>query len=143
MESQKKILKIVMLLLSAGVLLSAYLYLSKILNTSVICPTNGCEVVDSSPYSYLFGVPISLWGIVYYLGMFVITLLVFKNNGALYKKLLYLGTAWGVIYTLYLRYVEITKIGAFCPWCWGSVLVIIGLTYYVWRFYREEGKLPE
>lgn len=135
MASKEKILKIVMLLLTVGALLSSYLYISKVLDTNVVCPTNGCEIVDDSPYSMLLGVPISLWGLLYYLGMFVVTLLLFKNWSKFLSNLFYTGVAWGVIYTIYLRYVEIFKIGAFCVWCWGSVIVIVALAYYTYRLY--------
>lgn len=137
---KKKLLKVVILLLNAGVLLSTYLYISKVLNTSVICPTNGCEIVDSSPYSYLLGLPVSLWGLVYYLGMFTLAIIWFKKESDIVKKLFFLGTVWGVLFTIYLRFVEIFKIGAFCVWCWGSVVIIVALAYYSWRLYKADSQ---
>ncbi|MBI2357078.1 vitamin K epoxide reductase family protein [Candidatus Dojkabacteria bacterium] len=135
--SRSKLLKIIILLLSVGVLLSGYLYVSKALNVSVICPNSGCDIVDASPYSYMLGIPVALWGLLYYFGMFVMAMMLFKKESKGLFNLYFLGVIFGISYTVYLRYVEYFKIGAFCVWCWGSVVVMVALAYYSWRLYRQ------
>lgn len=42
---------------------------AKLLNSPVACPTSGCDSVLSSPYAYLYGVPLSLLGMLAYGGV--------------------------------------------------------------------------
>ncbi|GIL84640.1 hypothetical protein Vretimale_14537 [Volvox reticuliferus] len=53
-------------LASVGVIETAYLAYVKLFNGPLICPTNGCESVLSSPYAQLFGLPLPLFGLVAY-----------------------------------------------------------------------------
>lgn len=133
-----RILRILMLLFSAGALISAYLYYSKVVNVPVICPNSGCDIVADSPYAYLLGLPVALWGTLYFLGMFVITILNIKSPTYLLRNLLGIGIGWGTLFTIYLRYVEFFKIGAICVWCWGSVAVIALSVYYYYRLLKLE-----
>ncbi|KXZ49782.1 hypothetical protein GPECTOR_19g233 [Gonium pectorale] len=38
----------------------------KLFNGPLVCPTNGCESVLNSPYGLLFGLPLSLYGMLAY-----------------------------------------------------------------------------
>ncbi|GLI59163.1 hypothetical protein VaNZ11_000990 [Volvox africanus] len=53
-------------LASVGVIETAYLTYVKLFNGVLICPTNGCESVLSSPYAQLFGIPLPFFGMVAY-----------------------------------------------------------------------------
>jgi len=55
-----------------GILNAGYLTITKLMNASAICPTSGCERVLSSPYAIVFGLPLSLYGMVAYLIMAVL-----------------------------------------------------------------------
>ena len=126
------IIKYMLLLCVAGAMLSFYLYYSEIINVPVICPNDGCAKVAQSQYSFLLGVPISLWGFAYYIGFASLFILrdfisIVKNNLKLLSGL-YLGA--GVAFTIYLRYVEFAYIHAICVWCWGSVLIMLLLVIF-------------
>ncbi|KKR05745.1 MAG: Vitamin K epoxide reductase [candidate division WS6 bacterium GW2011_GWF2_39_15] len=136
--SKGGILKILLLLFSLGVLISSYLYISKVVNAPVICPDTGCQVIADSPYSYFIGQPVALWGLMYFLGMFVITVLLIKKELHLLKSLYYVGVIVGVLFTLYLRYVEFFKVGAICVWCWASVVVMIGIIVFTLKMYSAD-----
>ena len=45
-----------------GLVITAYLTFVSFSQSSVACPTNACDVVLTSPYAKLFGLPLSLFG---------------------------------------------------------------------------------
>lgn len=62
-----------LLLSGAGLVLSAYLVWSRAAHTPVYCPLgSGCEVVQSSRYAAVFGIPVALLGLLFYAYLFVI-----------------------------------------------------------------------
>jgi uncharacterized membrane protein len=120
--------KIMVVLSAMGALLSMYLLYTTLTQDYGLCPTNGCQVVGASQYSYFIGLPVALWGLGYY-GV-VLLLLVNMMSGTnveLLRKVLGVMLLVGVLFTLYLRYLEFFVIGAICFWCWLSVLFIAGL----------------
>ena len=82
------------------------------------CPqdeTTNCEVVNTSGYSELLGVPISALGIPTYLLLLALTVASFRRPRLLaYVAAIGLGT---VGYSAYLYYVSTVKIGFLCAWC--------------------------
>lgn len=128
----------IMLLLSlVGALLSLYIYYADTYSTGVICPNNGCAIVANSEYSRIFGIPVSILGFLYYVGL--VLLIVLKD---IFKKylniLLGLGIGWGVLFTIYLRFLEFFYIKAICIWCWGSVIIVALLTVTYFLFLIDE-----
>ncbi|EFJ41997.1 hypothetical protein VOLCADRAFT_107426 [Volvox carteri f. nagariensis] len=53
-------------LASVGMIETAYLTYVKLFNGPLVCPTNGCESVLGSPYAQLYGMPLSLFGMLAY-----------------------------------------------------------------------------
>jgi uncharacterized membrane protein len=49
-------------LAAAGALETSYLTVTKLLNTTAACPTNGCDSVLNSAFGSLFGLPLPLYG---------------------------------------------------------------------------------
>jgi uncharacterized membrane protein len=82
----------------------------------------GCERVQSSPWSELAGVPVSVLGLVGYVAILA-SLLLPEDPGRSAAALLSLV---GAGFSAWLTYVEIAKIGAICQWCVASA-VIMGL----------------
>jgi len=49
-------------------------------------------------------------------------------------KMLFAGILWGIIFSVYLRYLEFVKIGHICVWCWMSViLIVLFIVLYLWE----------
>ncbi len=60
---------------AAGVALSAYLLIVKLLRAAPVCPLGaGCEIVQSSRYANLFGVPVAAYGVAFYVWLLVLAL---------------------------------------------------------------------
>ncbi len=113
-----------------GVLDSAYLTWVKIANRYALCgPIGDCEVVNSSQYSEIFGIPIALFGAGAYL--LIMVLLSMETRGGFwleYGPMLVFGVSLvGVLYSIYLTYIEIAVLRAICPYCVVSAVIMLFL----------------
>ncbi len=57
-----------------GLLDSLYLWWTKISQSQIICGVGECDVVNSSPYAYLFGIPVAALGALGYGTLLVLVL---------------------------------------------------------------------
>jgi len=109
-----------------GVLLSTYLYFIQQNTLSNGCSVGGgCSYVLSGEYSKFLGQPIALWGILFYVGLMALVVLRKFYAEFITERYMNLYLLSGVLFTIYLRYLEIFKINHFCKWCWGSVVIIV------------------
>jgi uncharacterized membrane protein len=105
-----------------GLGVSIYLTIAHF-NTSVslVCPatsTINCEKVTTSPESYVFGIPVAVLGLAFYLFLAV-------ANSPWMWRVTWPPLRWarigsvvvGILFVLYLIYCELFKIGAICLWC--------------------------
>lgn len=103
---------------------SAYLLTKRISGAPIPCfITSGCDTVSKSPYSVMFGVPLSAWGVVFYLGIGFLALLYIDTKNLLVAKLIPLATTLGFLSSLYFVYVQKFLIGAFCIYCILSAII--------------------
>ena len=102
---------------------SLYITIKYYLNSAVNCSIlQGCDKVLTSPYSKIFGVPVALLGVIYYLSVFTIILIYLKNkNKNLITLLLYLTLA-GFLASLWFTYLQIFVIKTLCIYCITSAL---------------------
>jgi len=114
---------------------SAFLLAKRISGAPIPCfITSGCDTVSKSPYSVLFGVPLSAWGVIFYLGIGFLTLLYMDTKNLLVGNSLLLQQhldSYPRILHLHSKF----KIGAFCIYCILSAIVstalfVLGITIY-------------
>lgn len=114
-----------------GVFVSAYLYLYKIGRIGTLaCGTGGCEAVQTSEWSRFLGVEVALIGLVGYALLFAVGLIALRPTLARerWPAALLAGLAGGgVLFTLYLTYLELFVIHAICRWCVGSAAIILSI----------------
>jgi uncharacterized membrane protein len=104
----------------------------------IICLDIGaCDVVNTSLYAELLGIPVALFGAVTYLALLVTGVLVWRH---IYEELASLVqfflAAVGVALSVYLTYVELFVLRAICPWCVLSavlITLIAGLSLRQWH----------
>jgi uncharacterized membrane protein len=104
-----------------------YLLIFKLSNNGKMCLGNGgCETVNSSSYSELFGIPVSVYGLLAYLVIIAIILLEphWKLAAAQGPLAIFAMTLGGVLFSAYLTYIELYVIFAICPFCIISAVVI-------------------
>jgi uncharacterized membrane protein len=113
------------ILAAAGLLVSIYLTFKTYDPSSVACSIGGgCETVLSSDYAKILGIPVSVFGILWYviqLGL-IYFLLVKKSSS---PSLLRIWAALGLVFSLYLLYLEAFVIHAYCTWCLVSLAIVI------------------
>jgi uncharacterized membrane protein len=107
-----------------GIGIAGYLTWVHYAGLSPVCVGGGggCERVQSSSWASLAGVPVSLLGLIGYVGILA-SLALPEDLGRTVAALL---TLVGAGFSAWLTYVEIAKIGAICQWCVSSA-VIMGL----------------
>jgi uncharacterized membrane protein len=115
-----------------GVLVSGYLLLYKlgVLGALVCGVEGGCERVQASRYSVLFGVPVAAYGVAGYLVLLGTALYGLRPDrvgrpGS--TRWLATLSALGVVFSLYLLGLELFVIHAICRWCTVSGVVIVAI----------------
>jgi uncharacterized membrane protein len=125
-------LRVVSIILSAvGLLDSLYLSWVKLAGSEAYCAGIGdCDVVNSSSYSEIGGIPIALFGAGAYLSMILV--LYMEKRGEFWREngqLVVFGLSLtGVIYSAYLTYIELAILRAICPYCVVSALIL----FFIW-----------
>jgi len=125
-------LRVISIILSAlGLLDSLYLTWVKLAGSEIYCAGIGdCDVVNSSSYSEIGGIPIAIFGAGAYLSMLLVLSMekrgeIWRDNGQLVVFGLSLT---GVIYSAYLTYIEVAILRAICPYCVVSALILV----FIW-----------
>ena len=128
MDSKLRTASIVLAVL--GLLDSVYLFWVKYTGAYALCgPIGNCESVNSSQYSEIFGIPIALLGAGAYAVMMV--LLLMENRGQVcpeFGPMIVFGMSLiGVLYSIYLTYIEVAILKAICPYCVISAIILVVL----------------
>ena len=133
--------KALIVLASIGLLNAIYLTWIKLANQVAQCAGIGdCEAVNSSPYSEIGGIPIALLGTSAFFVILLVLLFeerneILRENGPLLVVAISLV---GVLYSLYLTYIEIYVIKAICPYCVLSALILVALLILSWQRLRAQ-----
>jgi len=112
--------RVVFCLCILGVLISTYLLQSKLFGSEILCGVSSCGIVNNSNYSEILGIPVSAFGLLFYTGMAVLVVLK-------YRRLFFLGSIVGVLFSAYLTYLEAFVLHAWCQWCIMSAWIAFSL----------------
>jgi uncharacterized membrane protein len=112
---------------------SAYLTIAhfeqSILNTT--CSTSGainCTKVTTSAQSHIFGIPVAILGLAFYVAMTAINLPpLWKTSDVRVAWLRLAMAVSGIGFVLYLVYAELFEIKAICEYCTGVLVVTFAL----------------
>lgn len=111
----------------AGLFVALYLALFKLgYIGNLVCAVGSCEVVQTSKWATLLGYPVAAWGVVYYAAVLTVCLAGLSPalvDGRRVSQLLVLMTATGVLFSLWLTYLELFVINAICMWCVTSAVL--------------------
>ncbi len=131
-----------LLLVFAGILVSAYLTRTHYLNFSdptyasfcAISRSINCDTVAQSPWSVYAGIPVAHWGLLGYVIFFLLLLPLSKENCRIFPiwKLLQLLALIYTIISLLLAYISSTKIHSFCILCIASYAINFILLFLCW-----------
>lgn len=116
----KRLKQVIIVLTVLGVLVSIYMTIYKVTNNESMCiGSGGCSIVNASGYSEVRGIPVAVFGVLGYISILVLLYLenmpgFFQTNGSM---LLFTVTLTGFLFTVWLVYVEVALIKAYCPFC--------------------------
>lgn len=120
---EKRLSQLAIALTVIGLFVSVYMTIYKITSNDSMCiGSKDCSVVNASRYSEVNGIPVAVLGVVGYSAILAVLLLEKKvalllENGTH----VFFGLAvTGFLFTLYLIYVEVALIRAYCPFCIAS-----------------------
>jgi uncharacterized membrane protein len=111
-----------LLLIVIGLAVSGYLSYVELTDTTTVCVESGafnCDVVQSSIYSKMFGIPIAYLGLFTYLMLGAILLLenqigFLRENGII---IVFGITLFAFLFSMWLVYVQAGLLQALCLWC--------------------------
>lgn len=111
--------------------------------TSVGCPISpwiNCLAVTSSKYSEIYGIPLALLGTIYYVFLFTFLFLGrgIGKNAKMFRHFFLLTSSVGVLFSLYLIYVQAILIGLFCLYCLLSAAISFLVFGFTWVFLTNE-----
>jgi uncharacterized membrane protein len=121
--------KILIALAVIGLADSLYLTWIKVMEDGICQVSSGCEVVNTSPFASIAGIPIAAIGAGAYITMLLVLLLeprleLFEVNS---PTIVFGLSLIGVLYSAYLTYLEIYVIRAICPFCVVSAVVLVAM----------------
>lgn len=129
-----------------GFIDATYLTISHYAHVALPCTiTFGCEVVTTSPYSVVFGVPVALTGALYYLAIFFGAATYRETKNALLLRGISLFTIAGLGASAWFVFAQLVLIKAICQYCMVSALTstalfILGM--YTLRVLKTSGSVP-
>lgn len=137
----QRLLYAVIILGVIGLGISGYLTYAHYNEAALVCSIGGCETVQASRYSTIGPIPIAMLGVAMFaavIGLAVVRL----ASRAIVSHETAAMVAWGmlltgILYYIYLTYVELFVLNAICQWCVLSsiaAVAIFGLeSVYVYR----------
>lgn len=117
----------IVILAGLGALLCLYLSLVALGgNTPALCtPGSGCDAVQQSAWSRIFGIPVALFGFGLYALLAVIAALPMKPVKR-WRRLWSLALV-GVVVSVYLTLAAAFSVKATCAWCVASLVLIVAI----------------
>ncbi|NCJ05961.1 hypothetical protein GS597_05420 [Synechococcales cyanobacterium C] len=123
-----------------GALNTGYITATKLMGEAAACPTSGCETVLNSPYAFVLGQPLALFGFLAYVAMAIFALGPLWVNPDAQKDLrlklenstwllLFLGSTAMMLFSFYLMYIMVTEFvvpygpQAVCFFCIASAIL--------------------
>ena len=117
-----------------GVFVSTYLTLYKLGYIGELkCAVGSCETVNTSRWATLFGLPVAVWGLGFYVSALLLAMLSIQEKFAdsrAFSVAFVALTGWGVVFSGWLTYLELFVINAICMWCVISAC-IVGIMFLV------------
>jgi len=101
----------------------------------------GCNEVAGSPYSKVFGVPLSLFGVLFYVLVAAVSAAYLVLRREFLRGLILPLASVGFLLSVYFTYLQAFKIGAFCIYCIFSAAM--STLIFVFAFYAKKPEIAE
>ena len=93
--------------------------------------THGCEAVLSSKFATIYGVPLALFGSIYFFISIVLDVLIFQHrNNVWMRRIFMFFNSYGALFAVLLLYLQFVVIKAICQYCMLVELILFLLFYF-------------
>jgi uncharacterized membrane protein len=139
-NTDRRLLIAVIVLCVLGIGDAGYLTYVHYAGLKVLClSSGGCETVQASRWAKLDGIPVSVLGLIGYIG--ILGSLAIRSE--LGRAAAFAIALIGFGFSMYLTYRELFTIKAICQWCVGSAVLMTALAVITAvRFLRDDGLAP-
>ena len=134
----KSVLTALLIFLSLfGIADSWYIYQNEASQAGLACSIqgfDGCNTVAQSKYSELLGVPLALYGAVFYSFLFALAALIAVLPSRGRMKILFALAGAGALASLVFSLIQVVVIKAVCVYCFASAVtsfLIFGFAYWL------------
>ena len=132
---------LVALVALAGVFVALYHTLYKLGYIGTLaCAIGSCETVQTSKWATFLGFPVGAWGVAYYLAVLALALVGLggRFGDSRQLSLVLVGvTGVGLLFSIWLTYLELFVIHAICQWCVVSAILATILFVLSWLDLRD------
>ncbi len=116
-RTDRRLLLAIRLVVIPGFLAATYLTYSKVFDKAIACE-GGCEIIQASHWSEIFGIPVTAIGMLTYILIFGST---FFNNDLGKLTGAFFATV-GAAFSIWLQYQALFVMEHFCPYCFVSAV---------------------
>ncbi len=132
---------IFLILIAIGFADSVFLTYEHYALTNIGCPVSpwiNCLAVTTSKYSEIFGIPLALFGVIYYLlmGIFVY----FGRTSKMFRHFFIITSTFGALFSVYLIFVQAVLLKVFCAYCLLSAATSFLIFGFSLIFFEKEWK---
>lgn len=119
-----------------GFLDSFYLTIEHYRSVIPPCTLKGCDLVLTSQYANVFGIPLALIGAIFYVIVMVLTIIFLQTKQKSITTILFVLCLLGLAVGLFLVYLQAFVIHAFCQYCLLSEVVDFLMFDAAWWLYN-------
>lgn len=138
---------LLLVLAVAGLGVSSYLTYTHWADSSIACGGLGsCDAVNNSEYAEIAGIYVGFLGALFYLALFATALawLWWRPSGLAWPVLAFWGlSVGGILYSVYLTYVELFVLEAICVYCVASAAIILATFLISTGWVVREGRAEQ
>ncbi len=119
---------LILFLAFCGLADSLYIAQNETRSMPLLCDVRSlsdCNIVAASQYSYLFGVPLAEYGVLFYALIFMVAALELVMAHISLRRILQGASLIGVAVSLYLTFLEVFVIRFLCIYCLVSALIAL------------------
>jgi uncharacterized membrane protein len=117
---RKWVLVFLVIVASVGFADATYLTVEHYTNANPPCYIGSCELVLTSAFSTVAGIPVALGGALYYLCILILLIIFLDSKKEIVLRVALFGTTVGFAASLYFFILQAFVLHAFCQYCLGS-----------------------
>lgn len=130
-----------------GIADSVYLAEHALTGTALSCgivsgALSGCNTVAQSAYSHVFGIPLGVYGVIFYVLVLLMTLSLYARESRGRLQALFILGIIGMLMSFYFEGVQVFLIKALCIYCLGSFILSLGIFATSFALVRRRPETP-